>query len=52
MQKTIQDLINDVSSKIGEKVLLRRFARYEVGEGIEKEKVEYAAEVAAAAGMS
>jgi len=52
VKKTIQDLINDVSSKVGEKVNLRRFHRFEVGEGIEKGEVDYAAEVAAAAGLS
>ncbi len=48
-KKTIQDRINDVSAKVGEKVVLRRFMRYEVGEGIEKQVVDYQAEVAAAA---
>lgn len=48
-KKSIQDIINDVSAKVGEKISLRRFSRYEVGEGIEKEEVDYAAEVAAAA---
>lgn len=48
-KKSIQDLINDVSAKLGERVVLRRFVRYEVGEGVEKATVDYAAEVAAAA---
>lgn len=48
-KKTIQDIMNDVSAKVGEKVVLRRFVRYEVGEGIEKAVVDYQAEVAAAA---
>lgn len=48
-KKSIQDRINDASAKLGEKVVLRRFVRYEVGEGIEKQVVDYAAEVAAAA---
>lgn len=47
-KKSIQDLINDLSAKLGEKISLRRFQRYEVGEGIEKVKTDYAAEVAAA----
>ena len=47
-KKTFQDLINDLSAKIGEKVVLRRFVRYEVGEGIEKQAVDYRAEVEAA----
>ena len=48
-KKTIQDRINDLSAKLGEKIILRRFKRYEVGEGIDKEVVDYQAEVAAAA---
>lgn len=48
-KKRIADLISDVSAKIGEKIVLRRFSRYEVGEGIEKVVVDYAEEVAQAA---
>ena len=48
-KKTIGTLVEELSAKIGEKVVLRRFARFEVGEGVEKEEVDYAAEVAAAA---
>lgn len=48
-KKTFQDIINEVSSKVGEKIQVRRFSRFEVGEGIEKEEVDYAAEVAAVA---
>ncbi len=48
-KKTIQDRLNDLSAKIGEKVVLRRFVRFEVGEGIEKVVTDYAAEVEAAA---
>lgn len=50
-KKKIKDLINDISATVGEKVSVRRFARYEVGEGIEKAVVDYAAEVKAAAGV-
>ncbi len=49
-KKRIKDLISDLSAKIGEKIVLRRFVRYEVGEGIEKVKTDYRAEVAAAMG--
>lgn len=48
-KKRIGDLIQDLSAKVGEKIVLRRFSRYEVGEGIEKAQSDYAAEVAAAA---
>ena len=48
-KKSIGDIINDYSVKVGEKITVRRFSRFEVGEGIEKEEVDYAAEVAQAA---
>ena len=48
-KKTIGDIINDYSVKVGEKITVRRFSRFEVSEGIEKEEVDYAAEVAQAA---
>lgn len=48
-KKRIADLINDLSAKIGEKIVLRRFMRYELGAGIERVQEDYAAEVAAAA---
>jgi elongation factor Ts len=32
--KTIQDLINDAIAKLGENIVLRRFARYELGEDL------------------
>ena len=33
-KKTIGDLVSDVSAKVGEKIVVRRFQRYEVGEGL------------------
>ena len=48
-KKKIGDLVQDLSSKVGEKIVLRRFMRYEVGEGIEKKTNDFAAEVMAAA---
>ncbi len=43
--KTITVLINESIAKIGEKIAIRRFARYEMGEGLEKRKDDFAAEV-------
>ncbi|MBF8983062.1 translation elongation factor Ts [Lutibacter sp. B2] len=43
---TIQDLLNQKIAKIGEKLSIRRFARFEVGEGIEKKEENFAEEVA------
>lgn len=45
--KTVEQLIHENIARIGENISVRRFARYEVGEGIEKEKADFAAEVMA-----
>lgn len=45
-KKTIGDVQNELSAKIGEKIAIRRFVRMELGEGIEKKKVDLAADVA------
>ena len=42
----IQDLLNEKISKIGENLKIRRFVRYEVGEGLEKREENFAEEVA------
>ncbi|NDC39153.1 MAG: translation elongation factor Ts [Proteobacteria bacterium] len=49
--KTIKDLIEALSMKVGEKIVVRRFVRFEVGEGIEKSDTNFAAEVAQMAGV-
>lgn len=46
--KTITSLINENIAKIGEKISVRRFSRYHVGEGLEKKSSDFAAEVMAA----
>lgn len=43
--KTIRDVINEAIQKIGEKITIRRFVRYEMGEGIEKRKDDYLGEI-------
>lgn len=45
--KSVDQLIKENIAKIGENISVRRFARYEVGEGIEKEQSDFAAEVMA-----
>lgn len=50
-KKTIKDLIEELSMKVGEKIVVRRFVRFEVGEGIEKAEANFAAEVAQMAGV-
>ena len=44
--KTIEELLKALSGQIGEKVDVRRFVRFELGEGIEKPKSDIAEEVA------
>lgn len=46
--KTITQLINESISKIGENINIRRFTRYQLGEGIEKKSNDFATEVMAA----
>ncbi len=43
---SIKDICDALSAKIGEKIAIRRFVRFELGEGIEKKKSDLAAEVA------
>ena len=41
----VQDLLNNIAAKIGENIKIRRFVRYEVGEGLEKREEDFAKEV-------
>ena len=43
--KTISQLVNESIAKIGENISIRRFTRYQLGEGIEKKHEDFAAEV-------
>ncbi len=45
----ISDYLKETIAKIGENIVIRRFVRFELGEGIEKKKDDFAAEVAAQA---
>lgn len=45
-KKTIGSIADELTSRIGEKIGVRRFVRFELGEGIEKKTVDFAAEVA------
>jgi elongation factor Ts len=45
-KKSVQQVTDELTAKIGEKLSIRRFTRYELGEGIEKKKQDLAAEVA------
>ena len=46
--QTITDLVKSKIAKIGENISIRRFVRYQLGEGIEKRVDDFAAEVMAA----
>ena len=48
--KTVEQMIAEKIAKIGENIRVRRFARYQLGEGIERRQDDFAAEVAAQAG--
>lgn len=48
--KLIRDVLTDAVARIGENIKVRRFARYVLGEGLEKKSSDFASEVAAAAG--
>lgn len=50
--KTINDLIGEATAAIGEKITIRRFVRYERGEGLEKRVDNFAEEVMAQAGQA
>lgn len=45
--KTITQLLNEKVSTIGENITIRRFVRYELGEGLEKKQENFAEEVMA-----
>ena len=44
--KTVNTLVKELIAKIGENIKVRRFVRFELGEGIEKKEEDFAAEVA------
>ena len=50
--KTIEQIQQELISKIGENIKIRRFVRFELGEGLEKKKDDFAAEVAKQAGLA
>jgi elongation factor Ts len=50
--KTIDQIQQELIAKIGENIKIRRFVRFELGEGLEKKKDDFAAEVAKQAGLA
>lgn len=49
--KTVQQLVNEAVAKIGENITVRRFARFVLGEGLEKKEENFAEEIAKQAGL-
>jgi elongation factor Ts len=50
--QTVADAIKEAIATIGEKIAVRRFVRFTLGEGLEKKSNDFAAEVAAVTGSS
>ncbi|HTE50580.1 MAG TPA: translation elongation factor Ts [Kofleriaceae bacterium] len=50
-KKTIRDLQQDLVAKLGENIKIRRFSRFELGEGLDKKQENFAEEVARTAGL-
>ncbi len=50
-KKTVGALLTELVAKLGENIKVRRFVRWELGEGLEKKKDDFAAEVAKQAGL-
>ncbi len=48
--KTVGEIVTEVRSKTGEKITVRRFSRYKMGEGLEKRGDDFGGEVAALLG--
>ncbi len=42
---TVNEILTNLIAKIGENIKIRRFVRFEVGEGLEKRNEDFAAEV-------
>jgi elongation factor Ts len=50
--KSVAQVLKEVEGKVGATIKITGFVRYGLGEGIEKQETDFAAEVAAAAGQS
>ncbi|HEY5305548.1 MAG TPA: translation elongation factor Ts [Pseudolabrys sp.] len=51
-KKTVAQALKEAEGKVGGPIKMTGFVRYALGEGIEKQETDFAAEVAAAAGQS
>ena len=50
--KSVAQALKEAEGKVGATIKITGFVRYGLGEGIEKQETDFAAEVAAAAGQS
>ncbi|KAL2644944.1 hypothetical protein R1flu_012531 [Riccia fluitans] len=50
--KLVKDYVKETVAALGENIQVRRFIRFNLGEGIEKKEVDFAAEVAAQTGQT
>ncbi len=50
-KKKVSDVVTEAVARIGENIQVRRFARFVLGEGLEKKQENLAEEVAKAAGL-
>ncbi len=48
--KTVSDLVTEKVAKSGEKITIRRFTRYKMGEGLERREQDFGGEVASLVG--
>ena len=48
--KSVAQAVKDAESKVGASIKITGYVRYALGEGVEREKKDFAAEVAAAVG--
>ena len=51
-KKDIRSLLTELIAKIGENIRVRRFVRFELGEGLEKRADDFVAEVKKQAGQA
>ncbi|MBI3178114.1 MAG: translation elongation factor Ts, partial [Deltaproteobacteria bacterium] len=49
--KAVEQILAALVGKVGEKIVVRRFSRFQLGEGIEKRSEDFATEVAKAAAL-
>ena len=49
--KTVAQAVKEAEGRVGSPILIKSFVRYALGEGIEKQESDFAAEVAAVSGV-